>query len=106
MAEFGGFVTLEDTLVLPVVTRNTSNAPTNASGGVVTYRIYDVDFGSLLASGNLVSTGLTGTGIYYVSKALQGGSGFAAGGVYPIVVSYTVAGSATVLRQTFLVSVI
>jgi hypothetical protein len=87
-----GPVTLEGTLVFPVISRNTSDVPT-AADAAPTYSIYNASMSAVLTTGT--TSALSGvTGGYTLSKAITAALGFAAGNEYVILVEYALSSSA------------
>jgi hypothetical protein len=100
MSEFAGFVTLEDTVQIPVLTESTASVPTDADA-TPTYTIYHPSTGDELASGTVTNPGdvASVTGAYILSHAITSDAGFAAGKTYTVLVSYQI--SASQRRQWF-----
>jgi len=100
MAAFGGYVDLEDTLVVPVLTVNASDVPTPADS-TPTFIIYSPSAGTAIDSGTCTTPGSISsvTGAYVVSQAINAASGYAAGTTYFCLVSYLI--STAQRRQEF-----
>lgn len=90
MPQFLGFVTLGDTLVGHIVTKNSSGVPTN-SDAAPTLRTYGSS-GNITA-GNVTASALDHanvTGLYSYTFVASAANGFASGSTYTIIAQYAI----------------
>lgn len=91
-------VALDGTASIPLLVATTGWAPTSASA-TPTFTVYDAS-GAPLVQNKPFSALSTVTGGYYATQGLRAASGFAAGGIYPILISYRMRGAGAVsVRQ-------